>query len=77
MSILQFYTVMAAIAAIVVITLAVLLFIQNDKPGHSKEWKDLYMMVQDCNQRYEELKARVNNLEEERVRHSPLMGEKR
>ena len=28
-----------------------------------KKQKELYMMVQDCNQRYEELKARVNNLE--------------
>lgn len=31
-----------------------------------KKQKELFMMVQDCNQRYEELKARVNNLEEER-----------
>ena len=63
MSMLQFYVVMAAIFAVVVITLAVLSFIRNQEPAHSKEWKELFMMVQDCNQRYEELKARVNNLE--------------
>lgn len=63
MSMLQFYVVMAAILAAVMITLAVMSFIRNQEPAHSKEWKDLFMMVQDCNQRYEELKARVNNLE--------------
>ena len=62
MSVLQFYVIMAAIFSIVVITLAVLSYIK-DEPAHSKEWKDLFMMVQECNQRYEELKARVSNLE--------------
>lgn len=59
---LQFYAVMAAIFAMVVITLAVLSFIKDDQ-HHSNEWKDLFMMVQDCNQGYEELNARVNYLE--------------
>ena len=62
MSMLQFYVIMASIFAIVMIVFAVMNAIK-DEPAHSKEWKDLYMMVQDCNQRYEELKARVNNLE--------------
>lgn len=55
MSMLQFYAVMAAIFAMVVITLAVLSFIKDDQ-HHSKELKDL-------SQRYEELNTRVNNLE--------------
>lgn len=33
-----------------------------------KKQKKLYMMVQDCNQRHEELKARVNNLEERMIK---------
>ena len=62
MSMLQFYVIMASIFAIVMIVFAVMNVIK-DESAHSKEWKELFMMVQDCNQRYEELKARVNNLE--------------
>ena len=62
MSILQFFVVMAGIFGTVIITTAAL-DAMGDKPVRSKEWKDLHMMVQDCSQRYEELKARVDNLE--------------
>lgn len=62
MSILQFFVVMAGIFSTAIITTAAL-DAMGDKPVRSKEWKDLHMMVQDCNQRYEELNARVNNLE--------------
>ena len=37
--------------------------LRYDWNRNSEDYSKLYMMVQECNQRYAELKARVDNLE--------------
>ena len=68
MTALQFYTFFALLVFVYFIVRMALDSIEEEVDELIKKQKKLYMMVQDCNQRYEELKARVNNLEEKMIK---------
>ena len=66
MTALQFYAFLAFLVAVYFIIKMVLdptEEVEEEVDKLRKKQKELFMMVQDCNQRYEELKARVSNLE--------------
>lgn len=65
---LQFCTFLAPLVLIYFIARMALDSIEEEVDELIKKQKKLYMMVQDCDQRYEELKARVNNLEERMIK---------
>lgn len=65
MSELQLCAFLALLVIIYFIVRMALDEIEEEVDELTKKQKKLYMMVQDCNQRYEELKARVNYLEKE------------
>lgn len=68
MTALQFYTFLALLVFVYFIVRMALDSIEEEVEELIKKQKKLYMMVQDCNQRYEELKAIVNNLEERMIK---------
>ena len=61
---LMFYVFLSISAVVLYFTIKLFLYPGKDVDELREKQKELYMIMQECNQRYEELKARVHSLEE-------------
>lgn len=60
---LIFYVFLSILTVVMYFTIKLFLYPGKDVDELRAKQKELYMIMQECNQRYEELKARVNALE--------------